>query len=159
MSQWRSGVNKTAYMRGRAALITEVTNKYKYVTRGVPTSLHCFGFSCNAEVSWCTFSLKCMCNAPHHQWRLKFSARWVHVSVSCVVGGTTYRTTRPSCQHLRFVLLRSLVQISGLETGYPDWGFSWCSSGPQGKYRKSILNYVTTSSFRILAILYSFIIL
>jgi hypothetical protein len=38
----------------------------------------------------------------------------------------------------------------GLETGYPDWGFSWFSSVPPGNRRVSIaLNWTTIAFFRM----------
>jgi hypothetical protein len=35
----------------------------------------------------------------------------------------------------------------GRHAEYPDWGFSWCSSVPPGKYQDNTLNYATTTSF------------
>jgi hypothetical protein len=43
----------------------------------------------------------------------------------------------------------------GLETGYPDWGFSWFSSVPPGKCLANTLNLATTTSFHILSYHYS----
>jgi hypothetical protein len=40
---------------------------------------------------------------------------------------------------------KSMFDDVGPETRRPDWGISWFSSVPLGKYRDSALNYATTA--------------
>jgi hypothetical protein len=43
------------------------------------------------------------------------------------------------------------VSYLGPKTGYPEWGFPWCSLVHPGKFWDSALNYVTTASYHTLS--------